>query len=244
MKWKDHVKITAEICGHFGLKNCREIAQASVLPDKDPDHYWAFGRRGRAYLRRVPHHELIAIGYALLHLKRARRLYLRNKRYYEFLGRALHYLQDYAVDPTENIWIFSYRSELAHEKREKLDLSVDFNAVKNAMDKKCYPHEFKSFVFKTKRGKNADEIVFASSYLTALAFKMLLNPDKPEKLEEEYGKAKITHIVLLIIPWIFLIALVQGLAYLFLSAIASAILHLADYNYHKWKLDYDWFNTS
>ncbi|MCS7144910.1 MAG: hypothetical protein NZ879_07820 [Archaeoglobaceae archaeon] len=243
MKWKDHVRITAEICKHFKLKNCREIAQASVLPDKDPDHYWAFGRR-RAYLKRVPHHELIAVDYALLHLKKARKLYMRNQGYHESLGRALHYLQDYSVDPTEKIWIFSYRSELAHEERERFDFSVDLNAVKIANETKCYPHEFKSLVLETKRGKNADEIVFASSYLTALAFKMLLNPDKPEKLEEEYKKAKIAHTILLIIPWIFLITLIQGIAYLFLSTIASGILHLIDYNYHKWKLDHEWFNAN
>lgn len=82
MKWRDHARITAGVCRHFGLENCREIAQASVLPDKDPDYYWASGRR------RVPHHEQLAIEYAFKHLERARRLFLMNKPFHEALGRA------------------------------------------------------------------------------------------------------------------------------------------------------------
>lgn len=241
MKWRDHVRITAEICRHFKLENCREIAQASILPDKDPDYYWASGRR-RIYRRRVPHHEIMAIDFAFEHLKRARRQYLRRESFHEPLGRALHYLQDYSVDPTEKLWIFSYRSELAHEERERADFSVDFNAVKSASETKCFPHEFKSLVLRTKRGKNASEVSIASSFLTALAFKMLLNPEKPENLETNFEKAKNFHIFLLLLPWIFMIALFQDIAYLFLSTIASGILHLLDFNYHRWKLDYEWFN--
>ncbi|MEM0302171.1 MAG: hypothetical protein QXI54_03250 [Archaeoglobaceae archaeon] len=242
MKWKDHIRITSEICRHFMLKNCREIAQASILPDKDPDYYWASGRR-RVYRRRVPHHDVMAIDYALEHLKRARKQYMRGESFYEPLGRAIHYLQDYAVDPTEKLWIFSYRSESAHEERESFEFSVDLKAVKIAKETKCYPHDFKNLVLETKRGKNASEVSFACSFLTALAFKMLLNPEKPENLEENYEKAKITHIFLLLFPWIFLIFLFQDFVYLFLSTIASGVLHFLDYNYHKWKLDYEWFNA-
>lgn len=107
------------------------------------------------------------------------------------------------------------------EERESLEFSVDLEVIKIAKEIKYYPHEFKSLVLRIKRGKNASKISFASSFLTSLVFKMFLNFEKSENLEKEYRKAKIIRIILLLFPWIFLIFLLQGIAYIFLSTTAK-----------------------
>ncbi len=86
MKWADHIRITAQICHRFNLDNCREISQSSVLPDKYPDYYWVYGKR-RAYRRRVPHHDAMAVEYAFKHLRQARKRFLRGESFAEQLGR-------------------------------------------------------------------------------------------------------------------------------------------------------------
>ncbi len=153
----------------------------------------------------------------------------------------MHYLQDYSIDPTEKLWIFSYRSDAAHDEREGLRVEVNEEAVEEALRTKCYPHEFKGVALQTKRGKTAEEISFASSFLTALAFKMLVKPDMPEDLNSKYSRALTVHIVLLLLPWLFMLVFASGAAYLLISSILSVILHYADFNYHRWKTDYEWF---
>jgi len=101
----------------FGLKNAREIAEASILSDRDPDHYWVCGRR-RIYQKRVPHHDAMAVDWAFRYLKKARKNIKAGLPFAEHLGRALHYLQDHSVDPSKKLWVFSYRSDEAHEERE------------------------------------------------------------------------------------------------------------------------------
>ncbi|ADC65643.1 hypothetical protein Ferp_1492 [Ferroglobus placidus DSM 10642] len=241
MKWSEHRRVTAEICKRFGLENCLEVTRASILPDVEPDYYWVYGKR-RAYRRRVPHHDAMAVNYAFNYLKRARKAFLRGESYAEPLGRALHYLQDYSIDPTEKIWIFSYRSDSAHDERERIRVDVDESAINEAKSLTCYPHQFKSVVFQTKRGKNPGEISYACSFLTALALKMIVNPDMPENLTENYNKALAIHAVILLLPWLILLAFASGATYFVLSAIASLLLHYADFYYRRWKTDYEWFS--
>lgn len=239
MKWRDHRRITLEVCKYYGLENAEEVAEASILPDKDPDYYWAYGRK-RAYRRRVPHHDSMAVDMAFKYLKEARKKKLAGKSFAEPLGRALHYLQDYSVDPTEKLWVFSYRSEEAHEVRE-LDLhSLPFNhhAVREGETASCYPHEFKSVVIATGRGKTPEEIMRISTFLTSLAIKLVVNPDKPENLEEKYEKATIIHLIVIAIPWILTAINISNFLW---SAIGSYIMHKLDFNYSKWKTDYEWF---
>jgi len=241
MKWKDHRRITLEICRFFGLDNASDIAEASVLPDKEPDYYWTSGRR-RVYRKRVPHHEKIAVETAFKYLKEARKRYLNNSSFAEPLGRALHYLQDYSIDPTEKLWIFSFRSDSAHDEREGSlqHLPIDFDAVKEAVGRRCYPYEFKSMVYSTKRGKNAEEIISVASYLTSLAVKLIVNPDKPENLKENYRRALKLHVAVLLVPWTLL---VFGFSYAIVSAILSLIIHAIDVNYTKWRTAYQWFEV-
>jgi len=241
VKWKDHKRITFKVCEHFGLDNAHEIADASLLPDTDPDYVWDYSKK-RIYKRRIPHHEKEAIKMAFNHLKRARKNLLSGKSFVEALGRALHYLQDYSVDPKDNLWIFKYRSDEAHKEREgDLDkFDVDIKAIEEAKNQEIYPHEFTKHVFKIKRGKNPEEIMKISSYLCSLALTLVMNPKKPEKLDNFYRRALITHIALLLFPWFLLII---NFKFAILSAIASYLLHHLDFNYSKWKIDYEWFKV-
>jgi len=239
MKWKDHKRITLEVCRFYGLENAREVAEASILPDKYPDYYWTYGRK-RAYRRRVPHHDVMAVDMAFKYLKEARRNKLAGISFAEPLGRALHYLQDYSIDPTEKLWVFSYRSDAAHDMRESdlYSLPVDYQAMRAGASERCYPHEFKDVVYGVGRGKTPDEIMRISTYLTSLAVKLVVNPDKPDGLEEKYEKAALIHFTVIAIPWILVLFDPYNIIW---SAIGSYILHRLDFNYSKWKTDYDWF---
>ena len=160
----------------------------------------------------------------------------------EPLGRALHYLQDYSVDPTESLLIFKYRSDRAHEEREEVlkSISIDFRAVEEAKKLICHPHEFKSTVYNIKRGRTPEEIMRACSFLTSLAIKLVFNPSKPENLKEKYNRALLIHLVAVILPWI-IVAFNTGFAVL--SAVLSYIIHKLDFNYSKWRTNYEWFEV-
>jgi|Deesub1362B_J571_1020462.scaffolds.fasta_scaffold00567_2 hypothetical protein len=241
MKWRDHRRITLEVCKFYGLDNAKEIADASILPDKDPDYYWSYGRR-RAYRRHVPHHDHMAIDMAFKYLKEARKNKLTGTSFAEPLGRALHYLQDYSVDPTEKLWVFNYRSDTAHETRES-DLSllpVDYQAMRAGASTRCYPHEFKDVVYGVGRGKTPRDIMQISTYLTSLAVKLVINPDKPDNLKGKYEKATMIHFIVIAIPWILTLLNTSNFLW---SAIGSYILHKLDFNYSKWKTDYEWFEV-
>jgi hypothetical protein len=154
----------------------------------------------------------------------------------------LHYLQDYSVDPTEKLWIFRYRSGKVHEEREGglHHLPIDLKAVEEAAKTRCYPHEFKSTVYNMERGKTAEEIMRLSSYLTSLAIKLVVNPDKPENLEKDYSRAFKLHLAVVAIPWILVAFDINSVP---LSAILSYVAHKLDFNYSKWKINYDWFEV-
>ncbi|AIY89250.1 hypothetical protein [Geoglobus acetivorans] len=241
MKWADHRRITLEICRFYELPEPMEIAEMSVLPDREPDYYLYYGRK-RIYRRRVPHHEAMAIETAFNYLKQARKNLISGMSIAEPLGRALHYLQDYSVDPTESIWIFKYRSDKAHEEREEVlkSIPIDFRAVEEAKNIICYPHEFKSIVYNTKRGRTPDEIMRACSFLTSLAIKLVLNPNKPENLKEKYNQALLIHLVAVILPWILATFNINFAA---ISAILSYVIHKLDFNYSKWRTNYEWFEV-
>lgn len=243
MRWRDHIRITHEVCKYYGLQNAREIAEASILPDKDPDYYWDFGRSS-SYQKRVPHHDAMAVDWAFKYLKKARKCWKAGQPFAEYLGRALHYLQDHSVDPTKKLWVFSYRSDEAHEIRE-MDLRsqpVDYEAIRAAASERCYPHEFKGMVYAAGAGKTAEEIMRISAYLTSLALKLVVNPDRPENLEEKYRKALVVHLILIAIPWVLILALNPfNFFNAILSLLGSYFLHKLDLNYSRWKTDHEWF---
>ena len=117
---------------------------------------------------------------------------------------------------------------------------MDVSSVDRAKSDICYPHEFVEKVFEVGRGSNPKEIMTKASYLTSLAVKLVVDPDKPANLEENYKKALIRHVVLLLIPWLLLIF---GLEYVTISIIASVFMHKLDFSYTRWKTDMDWFRS-
>lgn len=96
MKWRTHKAITRATCSKLDIQDAKEIADASILPDKEPDYvYQVRGkrRRMRVYRVRVAHHGSEALNLAFEYLKKARKAYMRGDvRYIEYLGRgsALH----------------------------------------------------------------------------------------------------------------------------------------------------------
>ena len=242
MRWRDHIRITREVCKYYGLQNATEVAEASILPDRDPDYYWTYDGGWRQ--KRVPHHDEKAVEWAFRYLKKARKSWKAGQPFAEYLGRALHYLQDYSVDPTENLWVFSYRSDEAHEARE-LDLQsqpVNHHAIERGASQRCYPHEFKGAVQAAGKGRTAEEIMWISTYLTSLALKLVFNPDRPENLEVRYRKALVMHIILIAIPWILILALnLFSSSTLIWSTIGSYVIHKLDFHYSRWRTNHEWF---
>lgn len=242
MRWNTHRRITLEVCRYYGLQNAREIAEASILPDKQPDYYWVYRRR-RARRRRVPHHDAYAVDFAFKYLKEARKAYLKGFSFEGPLGRALHYIQDFVVDPTSKLWIFSYRSDEAHKDREDglEKYPVPEEQIRLAEERTCYPHDFKTTVFSFGRRKEPGEIMELATYLTSLAIKLVVKPDKPPNLTEEYRKNLRLHVALILLPWVLPLIVADVSAAVF-SALASLAIHKLNFRYWRWKTDYEWFN--
>ncbi len=97
-----------------------------------------------------------------------------------------------------------------------------------------------STVYNIKRGRTPEEIMRACSFLTSLAIKLVFNPSKPENLKEKYNRALLIHLVAVILPWIIV---AFNTSFAVLSAILSYIIHKLDFNYSKWKTDYEWFEV-
>lgn len=192
MRGRDHYRITLEICRLYGLSDAHKIAKASTVLDRELDHYMTIRRR-RVRKRVVRHHDDLAIRYALKHLMNARKRYLAGLPYAKPLGKALHYLQDYSIDPSEKLWVFKYRSRELHDsiEAELTNMPVDLEAAEEALKTRCYPHEFVEKVYSIGRGKTPKEVMRISCYLTSLALKLVLNPNEPkykEGIDREWFK--------------------------------------------------------
>jgi len=203
------------------------------------------GGKKRAKIRRgrVAHHGHEALDLAFNYLKKARKAYMRgDNRYVEYLGRVLHYIQDYSVDPRQKLWIFEYRSGHAHDEREGnlAHPHVPEEAISVGFSEVCTPSRAKEVMFKVKPKKNPEEIMFLATFLSAVVVKLVFKPDKPHKLEENYRKALKAHIILVSLPLLTLLAGASA-STLVLVAVLSSILHALDFRYHKWKLEYEWF---
>lgn len=123
-------------------------------------------------------------------------------------GGALHYIQDYCVDPKQKLWIFEYRSEHAHEEREEslAHLHMPEEAISAGFSEVCAPSRVKEIIFKARPKKSPEEIMFLATYLSAIAVKSVFKPDRPYKLEENYSRALKIHIVLVLLPLLTLLA--------------------------------------
>lgn len=242
MKWETHRRITRAVCSGFGLSSSAEIVEACILPDKQPDYTYRAGKR-RVYRVRVSHHGDEAANLAFDYLKKARKAYLRaDGRYKEYLGRALHYIQDCSVDPNEKLWIFSFRSDQAHNGREDAatSLRVPEEAIKAGFSETCTPSRVKDLIRYMKPRKSPEEIMVLATYLSAIAVKAVFAPDKTPGAEEKYRKALKIHLVLVLAPFLILLSGLTALNFV-LAMILSGIVHMLDFYYHKWKLECEWF---
>lgn len=216
----------------------------SILPDKYPDYSLKVGKGGRTRRVRTPHHDVDALEFALYYLKKARKAYLKkNPRYTEYLGRALHYLQDYSVDPHKKILWFNIRSNHTHDAREDVLtlMYVPDEAIEEGLRQSCTPSNLKKILYGTTPKKDPAEIIYLATYLTTIAVRAVVNPDRTPNLEESYKKALKIHVALLPAP--FLLTLLNFTATtLLVAALASAIMHKLDIHYHKWKFEYEWFH--
>lgn len=242
MKWKTHRQITRMVCSRFSTHQ-EEIAEASTLPDKEPDYVYRAGYRGRVYRTRVAHHGREAMDMAFSYLKKARKAYLRGDGgYVEYLGRALHYIQDYSVDPTEKLWIFQYRSGEAHDDRESCvaGLEVPESAIQYGLRQECTPLRVRQIILGAAGKRNPADIMFLATYLSTVAAKSVYAPDRPPGLEENYSKALKIHAALVLLPFSLLIAGISPLTVLS-ALLLSPVLHFLDFNYRRRKLEYEWF---
>jgi len=79
LKWRTHMAITRAVCSKLGIQVAKEIANASVLPDKDPDYVYRVRwgkKRARVRRGRVSHHGREALDLAFNYLKKARKAYM------------------------------------------------------------------------------------------------------------------------------------------------------------------------
>jgi len=228
MKRETHVAITRKVCSNFCTQDqTEEIANASVLPDSEPDYI-----RGS----RVSHHGREAIDMAFDYLKSARKAYLRDdRRYTKYLGKALHYIQDYSV---------SFEDMKTHNEREKdiAYLPVPEEAISTGLNEICTPGKVKKIIYEAQQKKIPEEIMFQATYLSTIAVKAVFKPDKPSDLGK---KALIVHLihVLLSLLVFFAFALVYFKPYtLILVLILGIVGDKIDKKWiKKWELERDWF---
>lgn len=240
MKWEHHKSLTLAACKMLGI-DCVRLKEAVLLPDREPEYRTVYGYTGRklkARRIRIGHHSTAAVDAAFRHMKVARRKLIRGGDFIPELGKALHYLQDYAIDPRRKILIFSIRSEKAHEERENLEIFPDREAMKKALETKIYPHEFIKIAKRVGRKRTVEEISAAASYLTALALKLVVKPEKPEDLDSKYRKALLIHLSLVLIPWTLLLI---NPVFFAVSILLSAAIHQANFHFRNWRLNRSWF---
>jgi len=240
MKWETHKAITRTVCHKLGIKSAEKIANASILPDKYPDFIYSKKKRVK-----VTHHDREALELAFEYLKKARKAYIKkDEKYIEYLGRAVHYIQDYCVDVRKKFLIFKFKSERVHRKRENklTNISVPKDAIVAGLSEVCTPSNIKTIIFNSEPKEDPREIMFVATYLTTIAVKSIFKPDKPHNLKKNYIKALVIHILLVLSPFLLLFIEVS-FSTLTLSIILSFVLHKLDFNYHRWKLDYEWFNS-
>lgn len=249
MKRETHIAITRKVCSNFCTQDqTEEIANASVLPDSEPDYI-----RGS----RVRHHGREAIDMAFDYLKSARKAYLRgDRRYTKYLGKALHYIQDYSVNLEER-WIFDLDSKKTgkvylrthkdmrnHNKIEKdiAYLPVPEEAVSIGLNEICTPGKVKKIIYEAQQKKIPEEIMFQATYHSTIAVKAVFKPDKPSDLGKKALVVHVIHVLLFILVF-FAFALAYFKPYtLILVLILGIVGNKIDKKWIKnWELERDWF---
>ena len=253
MKWREHRRITKYIAKTLGLSNdlAQKLSEASILPDVSPD----FGldvrvtKRGNVNVKesRIQHHSEKAKSWAWKYLYKARRQYLHNDpQWVESLGRAVHYIQDYTVSKNKTFLRFiQVKSWETHDRIENnlSKLPIPREEILKASKLPVSAKLLKEELSRSAPKEREDEVMREATYLTTLALKGVLNPDKPKDLESQFNKALKVHLFFVGSPLAgAIVSYVLGKGdYSFILLGVSAILHYLDFNFHKWNLERRWF---
>lgn len=238
MKWATHRLITRKVCLALKILDTEndKLVDACVLPDLHPEYYAHHTNRGVRNVK-IKHHSKMALKVAWIHLRRARRLLLDNKDCSEELGRALHYLQDYALDPRKKVLFLKIRS--AHEHNRKETLLANYPIPERAVEegsKITSPVDFEELLRKVKPSTEVEEIMFRAAFLSTAAVNVVFNPTKKGY---RWKTALLVHFGLLSLPFV----IVAYNTLLLPAAIAIAIaIHKFDFHFHNAKLEKDWFD--
>jgi|Deesub1362A_J573_1020465.scaffolds.fasta_scaffold06699_5 hypothetical protein len=235
MKWKTHKKITLEVCRYFGLE-AERIAEASITPDIAPD-YALYGNTHRRK-RRVKHHgDVLENAYNYLRL--ARYSYVNGSDYTRVLGRAVHYLQDYAVSSKRGFLFIKFSDDYLHDVKESevANQPVPFDAISEADKTVCYPHEFISKASRIKPSGDPEVAMYNATYLTALAIKLVIDPDIPDDLDR-LRVYRVTGYVFAFLPLLFIL---KSLFFIPISLVSSYLIYWMN-PARNLKKDMDWLN--
>ncbi len=238
MKWEDHRRIIREVCRALNVPQeiTSSLSKAIITPDEQPDYYYYY-RRGRRRKRRVPHHSEIAIRVAWEYIKEARKKHLKGQDPSYELGRALHYIHDYTVNPSKKLWIFSVKDWKKHEEIEQSikDHEISQNIIFEGANLRK-PNEFKDRLFLAKKHREPEKALDEAVFLTASTISVVFNPEREGR---NFAKALAIHLILLISPLLILGVVNPNL--LFFGFIVSYILHKLDIPFHKANLERMWF---
>lgn len=196
LKWADHKRITKDVSLVCGLPEllAKQIAEASVLPDKDPDYEikaYVTGRRKRRIRTRkvrVKHHSQKAKEKAWNYLYQSRRALIEeDKNWIRYLGRALHYLQDYTVSKESEVFgIFPVNDWKKHNRLEASLSKVRFplEPIKSLLKENIHANTLKNEVYMVKPSDNPADVLRLAVHLTALAIIGVVIPKEPENLDK------------------------------------------------------------
>jgi len=230
MKWETHKRITGAVCKALNLSG--KVVDASTLPDQHNE----FAELPNGKHVRIAHHSRMALRAAWRHLKNARKLLLTGRDYSYELGMALHYIQDYVVDPTRGIFVFKWRSDAAHDRREKelAKQPVSELAITEGI-KIRDPNTLKELIFSIKRERDPERIMYTAAMVSSAAASVVANP---ERRGFSWFRALLLHTLFIAAPFV----IVAGSPlYLPISATMAYLAHRLDVHYHRARLEKEWF---
>ncbi|MDK2870352.1 MAG: hypothetical protein PWP19_1182 [Thermococcaceae archaeon] len=228
-----------------------KISEASILPDLTPDIDFTLTTTKKGNLKvketQVRHHSEKAKQWAWKYLYKARRQYLKgNQDWVEPLGRALHYIQDYTVGKNKTVLrFFKVKSWDVHNTIENSisKCAIPRGEILRASKIPVSANVLKAELSKSTLKENADAAMAEATYLTALALRGVLEPTKPEGLEENFRKSLKRHLTIVGLPLFgTVISYIFGRTDCSVALLLLSVLgHYLDYNFHQWDLERRWF---
>jgi len=166
LRWADHKRISKNVSLFCGIPEllAKQISEASILPDRNPDYeietYVTGRRKKRIKTRkvRIKHHSQEARKrHGITYTNPERALIKKDNTWIIYLGRALHYLQDYTV------------SKDGHDRLEASLSKVKFplETVKSLLVEDIHANTLKSEVYMAKPLSDPGDVFKLAVHLTA-----------------------------------------------------------------------------